>query len=176
MVHIGTVRGILSVDISDWETDGDYTARGKPAMDCSKDEVASEVWAQLKASFNATGEVLRDDNLVGWFLDPDIVAPNPAGVDTNLEPLLVNVEGSWKNRPEASLPEVSNLFLASDYVRTYTDLATMEGANEAARRAVNGILDAERSSAPRCDVWPLREPAIFRPAQWLDRTAVLPFE
>ena len=45
----------------------------------------------------------------------------------------------------------------------------MEGANEAARRAVNGILDASGSSAPRCSVWPLREPAIFAPARALDR-------
>ena len=41
-------------------------------------------------------------------------------------------------------PRIPNLVLAADYVRTYTDLATMEGANEAARRAVNAILDATR--------------------------------
>jgi hypothetical protein len=64
---------------------------------------------------------------------------------------------------------VPNLFLASDFVRTHTDLATMEGANEAARRAVNGILDAERSSARRCEVWKPAEPAIFGPARLLDR-------
>jgi hypothetical protein len=45
----------------------------------------------------------------------------------------------------------------------------MEGANEAARRAVNGILDASGSSAPRCGVWPLVEPAIFAPARAIDR-------
>ena len=39
-----------------------------------------------------------------------------------------------------------NLFLAADFVRTHTDLATMEGANEAARRAVNGILAATGSA------------------------------
>ena len=54
-------------------------------------------------------------------------------------------------------------------MRTYTDLATMEGANEAARRAVNGILDATRSNARRCDVWKLAEPSIFGPARALDR-------
>ena len=59
--------------------------------------------------------------------------------------------------------------LAADYVRTYTDLATMEGANEAARRAVNAILDATGSSAARCMVWPLREPPALRPARTLDR-------
>jgi hypothetical protein len=64
---------------------------------------------------------------------------------------------------------VPNLFLASDFVRTHTDLATMEGANEAARRAVNGILDTARSSARRCEVWKPAEPAIFGPARLLDR-------
>jgi hypothetical protein len=64
---------------------------------------------------------------------------------------------------------IENLFLASDYVRTHTDLATMEGANEAARRAVNGILAASDSSAPPCRIWSLEEPAIFAPATAIDR-------
>ena len=76
--------------------------------------------------------------------------------------------GSWGDRPEA-VTSIENLFLVSDYVRTHTDLATMEGANEAARRAVNGILDASGSNAGRCGVWPLREPAIFAPARAIDR-------
>ena len=56
-------------------------------------------------------------------------------------------------------------------MRTYTDLATMEGANEAARRAVNAILDATGSDADRCRVWPLREPGglPFRVAREVDR-------
>ena len=62
---------------------------------------------------------------------------------TNLEPLLVNTAGSWADRPEAATA-VPNLLLASDFVRTHTDLATMEGANEAARRAVNAILERDR--------------------------------
>jgi hypothetical protein len=33
----------------------------------------------------------------------------------------------------------------------------MEGANEAARRAVNGILDRSGSHRRRCKVWPLRD-------------------
>ena len=56
---------------------------------------------------------------------------------------------------------IPNLFLASDYVRTYTDLATMEGANEAARRAVNGLLDAVDFAGSRCELWPLHEPEIL---------------
>jgi hypothetical protein len=45
----------------------------------------------------------------------------------------------------------------------------MEGANEAARRAVNGILERAGSTQPRCSVWPLSEPEIFAPARALDR-------
>ncbi|TMK88556.1 MAG: hypothetical protein E6G57_06215, partial [Actinobacteria bacterium] len=153
----GKVQGILSVDISDWEANGSYAAKGKPAKACSKHEIAAEVWAQLKASLNDDEEVLRDDMRFDWFLDPDIVQPNPS-THTNLEPLLVNTKGSWRYRPEAAMPEVPNLFLAADYVRTYTDLATMEGANEAGRRAVNAILKATGSDAELCRLWKLREP------------------
>jgi uncharacterized protein with NAD-binding domain and iron-sulfur cluster len=166
----GSVGGILSVDISDWDTPGEHTANGKPARRCTKEEVADEVWAQLKAALNDRTEVLSDSNLADWFLDPAIVHPNPTEA-MNLEPLLVNTAGSWAIRPEAELPEVENLFLASDYVRTFTDLATMEGANEAARRAVNAILEASGSDAERCDVWPLSEPGglPFEAARATDR-------
>ena len=49
---------------------------------------------------------------------------------------------SWADRPQAAT-EIGNLLLASDYVRTHTELATMEGANEAGHRAVNAILLAD---------------------------------
>jgi uncharacterized protein with NAD-binding domain and iron-sulfur cluster len=162
----GRVEGILSVDISDWEAKG--IVHGKQAMFCSKEEVRDEAWAQLKASLNDAGiDVLEDANVLSWFLDPAIVYPNPTEA-TNLEPLLINTAGSWEHRPEATT-SIENLFLASDYVRTHTDLATMEGANEAARRAVNGILERSGSTAPRCSVWKLDEPAVFAPARTLDR-------
>jgi uncharacterized protein with NAD-binding domain and iron-sulfur cluster len=163
----GQVGGVLSVDISDWETPG---LGGKKGIECSRpEEIKEEVWNQLKAHLNDQGEpVLQDDNLVAWFLDPAIVLPNPKDVPANLEPLLINKAGSWEHRPEART-QIPNLFLAGDYVRTNTDLATMEGANESARRAVNGILDATRSSARRCKVWPLREPWIFAPLRYYDR-------
>ena len=162
----GRVEGILSVDVSDWETPG--MLYGKQGRHCTKEEVRDEVWAQLEAGLEDAGiDVLAEANVLGWFLDPAIVYPNPSAA-TNLEPLLINTAGSWADRPEA-VTDVENLFLASDYVRTHTDLATMEGANEAARRAVNGILELFGSSQPRCPVWKLSEPQIFAPARLLDR-------
>jgi uncharacterized protein with NAD-binding domain and iron-sulfur cluster len=165
----GQVGGILSVDISDWTTKGRLFK--KPAMECTREEIAEEVWAQLKEHLDRRGSpILEDANRAGWFIDDDIVAPNPEGLkdSINLEPLLINTVGSWYQRPHATTT-IGNLMLASDYVRTYTDLATMEGANEAARRAVNGILDAAGSNSPRCTLWPMSEPAIFAPFQAVDR-------
>ncbi len=166
----GTVGGILSVDISDWSAPGEFSAKGKLARDCTREEVAEEVWDQLKAGLNNGSKVLDDSTRAAWFLDPSIVYPNPTEA-TNLEPLLVNTAGSWDHRPTAALSEVENLFLASDYVQTYTDLATMEGANEAARRAVNAVLDATGSDTDRCRLWPLRDPGglPFRIAREADR-------
>src|SRR3954447_26481394 len=157
----GRVGGILSVDVSDWAQPS--RRLGKIAMRCSHDEVIAEVWAQLKDHL----EDLDDANVVRAFLDPAIEFPNPTQA-ANLEPLLVNTAGSWADRPDA-VTRIPNLFLASDYVRTHTDLATMEGANEAARRAVNGILDATGATAPRCKLWKLQEPAAFAPARAVDR-------
>jgi uncharacterized protein with NAD-binding domain and iron-sulfur cluster len=162
----GRVEGILSVDISDWFTPG--VLYGKKAIECNRCEIKEEVWEQLKRHLNDDAvHELEDANVVDWFLDPAITWPNPHTA-TNLEPLLINTAGSWDYRPEATTG-IANLFLASDYVRTHTDLATMEAANEAARRAVNGILDASRSRAKPCGVWELDEPFIFEPLKAYDR-------
>ena len=162
----GRVEGILSVDVSEWDRPGRRT--GKVAMACTREEIREEVWGQLTDHLNDAGRpVLDERNVLAWFLDPAIEFPNPSAA-TNLEPLLVNTAGSWDDRPEA-VTRIPNLLLAADFVRTHTDLATMEGANEAARRAVNAILDASGSPAARCPIWKLREPAIFAPARALDR-------
>jgi geranylgeranyl pyrophosphate synthase/uncharacterized protein with NAD-binding domain and iron-sulfur cluster len=159
------VHSVLSVDVSDWTAPG---STGRAAIDCSREEVVRETWSQLKRSMNSGEELLREDDLHSWFLDPDI-SSDPATPDrlTNGEPLLVNLVDTWALRPEAATG-IPNLFLASDYARTYTDLATMEGANEAARRAVNGLLDAVGFAGSRCELWPLHEPEILQPWRLYD--------
>jgi len=159
----GTVKGILSVDISEWEEPGLY---GKAAKDCTPEEIKAEVWEQLKRSLNyGDVAILKDEQIHSWSLDPSI--SREEGTTANEEPLLVNLVDTWKLRPDA-VTKIPNLFLASDYVRTHTDLATMEAANEAARRAVNGILETAGSDAVRCGVWQLHEPEVFAPARELD--------
>lgn len=152
----GKVKGILSIDISDWDAHG--ILYNKTAKECSKEEIIKEIWEQLKKSLNTDGNVvLKDEMLHDWYLDSDIEFEIPK---KNKEPLLVNTINSWDLRPYA-YTRIPNLFLASDYVKTCTDLATMEGANEAARRAVNCIIDSSGSSAKKCKLWDLQEPWIF---------------
>ena len=109
------VRSVLSVDVSDWTAPG---SNGRPAMQCSREEVVREAWRQLKRSMNIGEELLRDEDLHSWFLDPDIdIDPTRPGFLQNAEPLLVNLIDTWALRPEATTA-IPNLFLASDYVRT----------------------------------------------------------
>jgi uncharacterized protein with NAD-binding domain and iron-sulfur cluster len=161
----GTVKGLISIDISDWTQPGTKFTN-KRADQCSENEIVKEVFAQLRAHLAVTADPLSQSDLSNWFLDPSITFPGAPPV-ANSQPLLVNTAGSWANRPDAKT-EIPNLFLASDYVRTNTDLATMEGANEAARRAVNALLVVAQSNAPHCNVWEFPEPAIFEPFKRVD--------
>ena len=193
------VKGVLSVDIAAWDRKGRFVQ--KEAFNCTNEEIAQEVWNELKAAVNrkAKSDRLRDDMLLGsgkldqkvnFHLDESIVVLNDrkkqaayekarsvrfsaerltlrqreSGQETetpyiwggrlrfNVEPILVNRVGSRALRPEARTG-IPNMFLAADYVRTETDLACMEGANEAGRHAVNGLLESAGSLEKRCDVW-----------------------
>lgn len=165
----GEVGGVLSVIVSEWDRPG--VVHGKPARECTPDELATDVWEQLKAHLNGRGALLEagptrleDGNLLGWFVDPALEYDEGGGRLRNAEPLLINTVGTRRYRPPADVG-VPNLVLAGDYVRTHTDLASMESANEAARRAVNAILEREGIGAPRCRLWELEYPRAFEPAR-----------
>ncbi|WP_267642733.1 hydroxysqualene dehydroxylase [Haloarchaeobius amylolyticus] len=159
-------EGVLSVIVSEWDEPG--IRYGKPARECTREEVTAEVWAQLQAHLNretAEGEaVLPDDVLLDAALDPAIQWDDEAGELRNDSPLLINTVGSQQYRPEART-DCPNLVLAADFVRTETDLASMECANEAARRAVNAILDRVGSTADPCALWDFEWPTVFEPAR-----------
>jgi uncharacterized protein with NAD-binding domain and iron-sulfur cluster len=188
------VRALLTVDISNWRQPGRSIPR--EAATCTRDEVAREVWEQLKESFNRDNdEMLRDDMLLGggpgsprsFYLDDNIVeisdrrkqaaysrANSLRGsseellaqaareqdasfafgdrASFNLEPLLVNRPGALARRPSAAT-RINNMFLAADYVDTRANLASMEGANEAGRLAVNAILAKAQRTADPCEIF-----------------------
>jgi uncharacterized protein with NAD-binding domain and iron-sulfur cluster len=157
----------LSIDISDWDTPG--IIYRKPAKKCTKAQVAHEVLEQIKLHLNDNGtNVLTDDMIHSFHLDPGIKWSKKLGRNTNDEPLLVNTVGTWEKRPTAQT-KIPNLFLAGDYVQTDVDLATMEGANESGREACNRLLDAAGSKAAPAAKYRLYDPPEFEAAKAADR-------
>jgi uncharacterized protein with NAD-binding domain and iron-sulfur cluster len=153
----GAAVDCLSVDISNWDAKG--VLFGKAAKECTPEQVAQEVLAQIRMHHTA-GDQLGEGIVHSWFLDPGIAWQARQGRHTNETPLLVNTAGSWQHRPEVST-KVPNLFLAGDFVRTDIDLATMEGANESGRKAANAILASAGSTAAPAATYTLwRNPAM----------------
>jgi len=123
----------------------------------------------LKAALNghAPGDLVIRDALVHSFhldADLDYAAGTPP---TNYSRLLIHPPSSWAMRPDAAT-QIPNLVLAGDYVRTNTDMASMEGACEAARRAVNAIVQRAGVQATPATIWPLTEPTYFERWNQLD--------
>jgi 15-cis-phytoene desaturase len=142
----GKAVDILSVDVSAWKVPGykDGPSQGKMAMECNKQQIIDEVWYQLHRHLPKIFPANMNSVVQNVFFDPDIrFSPDGRTVSADDEPLLINVVGSWQMRPKATT-EIENLFVASDYVQTETDVASMEAANEAARRAVNGVLTQDQ--------------------------------
>ena len=124
----GEVHDILSVDISDWEVEG---SNGKCAKDCTEAELKEEVLRQIEDHVNDDEVKFDRGDIMDCHLDQSLIWRD--GVWENLDPLLINKQGTWRHRPDAALPKIPNLFVAGDYVQTFTDLATMESANEGGR-------------------------------------------
>jgi len=157
------VEGVLSVIVSDWETPG--VVHDKPARECTPGEIRSEVLAQLTGHLEAEGGRFDESLVVDWLLDPEL--DHTGDVVENAAPLFINTVGSLRNRPPAD-PDVGGLYLAGDYVHTETDLATMESASEAGRRAANGVLRAAGRD-PDIRTWGLVEPDFLAPLRRQDR-------
>lgn len=168
----GSARDIISAIISDWDKAGDqvFNQPAKSAPDAAT--IMNEVWAEMAAGRAAVPNgVLNAASVKARFLDPAIMDIESAATIQNRERLLINTVGSIADRPAATTA-IPNLMLAGDYVNTHTNLATMEGANEAGRRAANAILDAEGAPAnDRAGVWKLREPGFLDLWKQLDEAA-----
>ena len=160
----GTAVDSFSVDISNWDAKG--MLFGKTAKECTRDEIAQEVLAQVRYHHTARDQ-LPDGIVDSWFLDPGIAWNAKSRRNTNATPLLVNTAGSWNNRPEVET-KIPNLLLAGDYVRTNIDLATMEGANESGRKAANAILAKSGSKATPATLYTLWTNPALKPLQRAD--------
>jgi uncharacterized protein with NAD-binding domain and iron-sulfur cluster len=153
----GQVHDCLSAIISNWSAPG--VLYGRPARECSPDEVARETWEQLKRHLDDTGHaVLADDLLVSWDIDPGMIRRNGRLISD--DPLALPSAGQLPDRPDVSTA-IPNLLLAGDYLRSEWEVANMEAASFNARRAANAILDRAGSQEP-----PAAAIGPYRPPEW----------
>lgn len=137
----GSVRDIISIDISTWDRPGSITTK-KAARDCTKEEIFREVWAVLKERIARRDPAFRDSNVHSWTLDPAIkFAPGGGGVVANEETLTVQTVGTWEKRPKGPTA-IPNLFLSGDWIRVTANVCSMEAANQGGRQAAQAVLAA----------------------------------
>ena len=131
----GTVAAHLSIDVANWDALG--IVHGKPARECTPEEFVDEIRAQLRVDFGDPG-LLPDEDIHSVSHNPAL-SYGPDGRMINDEPLFATTPGVWENQPEA-VTAIPNLFLAASYVRTVRGNDSTDCANEAGKRAANGVL------------------------------------
>jgi hypothetical protein len=159
---------ILSVDVGDWHAPA--TRLKRCAAECSRQELAEEVWRQVEDGLAHDG--WKPPKPFSYHVDDDVLY-EVRGADAkgrpfelpveNLSPYPVNLAGDWDNHPGSEEGDAYEIFegvvLAGSYAKTRTRLTTMESANESARRAVNAILndyngtDAYVRVPDHCQLW-----------------------
>jgi uncharacterized protein with NAD-binding domain and iron-sulfur cluster len=168
--------GLLSVDIADFHTPSPVL--GRPAWECTRDEIAREVWRQIRATLKDPGRVPEP---VLYHLDENIHFGRPradgASVPSaNLSPLLINRAGEYRarpGRPGGYTVHPGGVVLAGTYMQTYTRLTTMEAANESGRHAANAVLDDAGFRGDRVRTWSPEDTALGDAAMLLDLDARL---
>ena len=160
----GTAVDCLSVDISDWDTPGHPLRQAGEALHARGDRRARCGRRSRRTSRTTASRCCPTTSSTRGSSTRRSRGRRSAGRNRNDEPLLVNTVGSWEKRPQART-KIPNLFLAGDYVQTDIDLATMEGANESGRAAVNALLDASGSKAEPREMFKLYDPPEFEAAK-----------
>lgn len=159
---------IMSIDIGNATTKSRHT--GKTFMESTREEIALEVWRQIKDDLGLAHQNVADIlPTPRWYaLDQNLEFCGETGrLLRNMAPYLVPIVDDWNNRPgpEPWKPggefrptlmgqnhvwqaghggawvHFHSLVFAGTYLKTFTRLTTMESANESARHAVNAILD-----------------------------------
>jgi uncharacterized protein with NAD-binding domain and iron-sulfur cluster len=102
---------VLSVDIGDFNTPSahllDEFGQGKPARECTADEIAAEVWRQIISALTSSSGFSGEEVMPwpAWYaLDRSLIMATGPGqgqgrVLRNESPYLVPIVGDWDNRP-----------------------------------------------------------------------------
>lgn len=166
---------LVSIDLCDWNTKArEGAALGKTAQECTAEEIAEQVFAQIVTEMRPAGDALYEPPRPAWFYLDETLEFGEDGLFRRARvPYLVPIKSDFHNRPgpgpwdptpsvvsppgeRAPEPGVwraphggylvhwDKLVFAGVYLKTFTRMSTMEAANESARHAVNAILDHHR--------------------------------
>ena len=135
---------ILAIGIGNWYTKG--IIYGKPATDCTEDEIINEVWAQMKRCTGLMKHFKTDNNLTlsdvhytscnMWY---SFSYDHERGKFDTWEPKFSNNVGTVALRPSTYQQDLVNLVHANAYTKTDANLFNMDSAAEAGIRAANFI-------------------------------------
>lgn len=154
----GRAHECLSAIISFWNSAG--IVYGKPASECTREEMAREAWEQIKAHVNKRDRApkLSDEMVLGWTIDDGLVSCNGRLISEDPLPLAIIKTERYRPRGATGIP---NLVLAGDYLAGPWEIGTMEAANYYGRLAANTVLErAGSSTTPVTAVGP------YRPPEW----------
>lgn len=162
------IRGVISAIFTMFDADA-TDRRGehpKRAKDCTPDEIADRVWAQIRDGWDrARFGPLPDPDY--YYIDESLQYDGRGW--RNATPYLVNHVGAWPLRGGLRLDtgdyayrmQLGHTVFAGAFMRTYTRLNTMEAANESGRRATNAILaydrDHDRAPLQSAQIWNLED-------------------
>ena len=181
-------RGILSVDIGIWDRASETS--GKTAWDSTASEIAAGAWQQIRDHHDDAFRARYGENqplpFPAWYaIDTNLDFTTPK---KNHTPFLVNRVGAYPKRPGRLLddwcrdhPEtkpttskqisfydvhLGKYVLVGTFMKTYTRLTSMEGANESARHGVNALLTYFKVPTDHCEIWDPEDNEIAD-LQWL---------
>ncbi len=161
----GTVVDKISAAIADWTAPGTFI--GRPAEDCSPEQVAEELWEQIKLAVNDDGSPpkLTDAMLHSYEIDPGMLVRD--GRLVSGDPLVLPTKGTERFRPP-SRTRIENLSLAGDYISRDWIITTMEAANHAGKMAASAAVERLKPNADPVPVIAPYQAPEFAPLKAID--------
>ncbi len=115
-------KELLSCGIGIWDVEG---YNGKKAINCNRAELAMECWTQIiKSQHN----LKLSDELPSWDIWDSYVFNEKTGEMDTFEPKFSNNVNTLSFRPSFTDSVFSNMYHATAYTRTETNIYNMEGA------------------------------------------------
>src|SRR5207302_5667144 len=118
----------------------------KPMLECTREEIEEEAWAQVLACGGLEavarpegGGSLRDVKVVGFHMWDSFALKD--GRMQTWEPRWTNNVGTLRPRP-VQKTRLANFVLSGGYTRTGMEIFCMEGACESGKRAAAAVVEA----------------------------------